>query len=103
MENRTKLQRFYATHTHPLLVIYQLEALQFSFSFHRHYFVQMQKRINNFNNFKGDSIIRPQSELKVSTPIEKPALAPLSAPPNVAEQAKMEGIDRFLLSTKNSF
>lgn len=40
----------------------------------------------------GDPVVRPQSEFKVSTPIDKPPSAPLSAPPNVIEQAKMEGI-----------
>lgn len=37
-----------------------------------------------------DPVARPQSEFKVSTPIDKPS-APLSAPPNVIEQARMEG------------
>lgn len=39
----------------------------------------------------GDAVVRPQSEFKASTPIDKPPSAPLSAPPNVIEQAKMEG------------
>ncbi|XP_031630937.1 uncharacterized protein LOC116345606 isoform X7 [Contarinia nasturtii] len=38
----------------------------------------------------GDPVVRPQSEFKVSTPVDKPPSAPLSAPPNVIEQAKME-------------
>ncbi|XP_055321523.1 uncharacterized protein LOC129577838 isoform X5 [Sitodiplosis mosellana] len=38
----------------------------------------------------GDPIARPQSEFKVSTPVDKPPSAPFSAPPNVIEQAKME-------------
>lgn len=40
----------------------------------------------------GDPVVRPQSEFKVSTPVDKPPTAPFSAPPNVIEQAKMEGI-----------
>lgn len=70
----------------------------------------MQKQILTiFNALKGDSIIRPQSELKVSTPIDKPFLAPMSAPPNVAEQAKMDGNTReehkamAQFNNKNSF
>lgn len=39
----------------------------------------------------GDPVNRPQSEFKVSTPVDKPPSAPLSAPPNVIEQSKMEG------------
>lgn len=38
----------------------------------------------------GDPVVRPQSEFKASTPVDKPPSA-LSAPPNVVEQAKMEG------------
>lgn len=42
--------------------------------------------------FKGDlNLSRPQSEIKASTPIDKPPPAPLSAPPELAEQAKLEG------------
>lgn len=42
--------------------------------------------------YAGDPVVRPQSEFKVSTPVDKPPSAPLSAPPNVVEQLKMEGI-----------
>lgn len=38
----------------------------------------------------GDAVMRPQSEFKVSTPVDKPPSAPLSAPPNVIEQAKLD-------------
>lgn len=37
------------------------------------------------------NLSRPQSEFKASTPIDKPPPAPLSAPPELAEQAKLEG------------
>lgn len=46
----------------------------------------------------GDPVVRPQSEFKVSTPIDKPPSAPLSAPPNVIEQAKMEGNARHYVT-----
>lgn len=39
----------------------------------------------------GDPINRPQSEFKASTPVDKPPPPPLSAPPELSEQAKMEG------------
>ncbi|XP_037925193.1 uncharacterized protein LOC119660590 isoform X7 [Hermetia illucens] len=38
----------------------------------------------------GENFSRPQSEVKASTPIERPPPAPQSAPPELAEQAKME-------------
>lgn len=38
----------------------------------------------------GDAVMRPQSEFKVSTPVDKPPSAPLSAPPNVIEQVKLD-------------
>lgn len=42
--------------------------------------------------FIGDpNMSRPQSEFKASTPIDKPPSAPLSAPPELAEQAKLQG------------
>ncbi|XP_037027404.1 uncharacterized protein LOC119068092 isoform X1 [Bradysia coprophila] len=36
----------------------------------------------------GDPILRPQSELKASTPVDKPPAAPMSAPPELAEPLK---------------
>lgn len=45
-----------------------------------------------YSRIAGDPVVRPQSEFKVSTPVDKPPSAPFSAPPNVIEQAKMEGI-----------
>lgn len=39
----------------------------------------------------GEPIIRPQSEFKASTPVDKPPPAPMSAPPELAEPAKLEG------------
>lgn len=49
--------------------------------------------IFNLMVFIGDlNLSRPQSEIKASTtPIDKPPPAPLSAPPELAEQAKHEG------------
>lgn len=38
----------------------------------------------------GDPILRPQSELKASTPVDKPPAAPMSAPPELAEPIKNE-------------
>lgn len=56
----------------------------------------MRRRTTNKFGLKcnnaGDPVVRPQSEFKVSTPVDKPPSAPLSAPPNVIEQAKMEGM-----------
>ncbi|XP_017057089.1 actin cytoskeleton-regulatory complex protein PAN1 isoform X5 [Drosophila ficusphila] len=39
----------------------------------------------------GESYSRPQSEIKASTPVEKPPPPPQSAPPQLTEQAKMDG------------
>lgn len=39
----------------------------------------------------GDATGRPHSEFKASTPVDKPPPAPQSAPPEFAEQAKLEG------------
>lgn len=36
-------------------------------------------------------MIRPYSELKASTPVDKPPLPSQSAPPQLAEQAKIDG------------
>ncbi|XP_034132704.1 serine/arginine repetitive matrix protein 1 isoform X5 [Drosophila guanche] len=38
----------------------------------------------------GESYSRPQSEIKASTPVEKPPPPPQSAPPQLTEQAKMD-------------
>lgn len=38
-----------------------------------------------------DPVLRPQSEFKVTTPGDKPPLPSFSAPPNAAEQEKMNG------------
>lgn len=51
----------------------------------------MPNKQNDVFLIVGDPVVRPQSEFKVSTPVDKPPSAPLSAPPNVIEQAKMEG------------
>ncbi|XP_020715662.1 neurofilament heavy polypeptide isoform X1 [Ceratitis capitata] len=40
---------------------------------------------------EGESYSRPQSEIKASTPVEKPPPPPQSAPPQLTEQAKMDG------------
>lgn len=47
----------------------------------------------NFSIFflSGDAVMRPQSEFKVSTPVDKPPSAPFSAPPNVIEQVQLDG------------
>ena len=41
------------------------------------------------------NIVRPHSEIKVSTPVDQPARllpqAPQSAPPELSQQAKMDG------------
>ncbi|XP_037729375.1 uncharacterized protein LOC119560100 isoform X13 [Drosophila subpulchrella] len=39
----------------------------------------------------GENYSRPQSEIKASTPVEKPPPPPQSAPPQLTEQAKMDG------------
>ncbi|XP_062121423.1 LOW QUALITY PROTEIN: serine/arginine repetitive matrix protein 1 [Drosophila sulfurigaster albostrigata] len=39
---------------------------------------------------EGESYSRPQSEIKASTPVEKPPPPPQSAPPQLTEQAKMD-------------
>lgn len=52
--------------------------------------VRLRNKIEIITN-AGDPAVRPQSEFKASTPVDKPPSAPLSAPPNVVEQAKMEG------------
>ncbi|XP_059609384.1 uncharacterized protein LOC132256837 isoform X2 [Phlebotomus argentipes] len=38
----------------------------------------------------GEAVMRPQSDFKASTPVDKPPPAPLSAPPELAEQLRME-------------
>ncbi|XP_039948714.1 uncharacterized protein LOC126767759 isoform X11 [Bactrocera neohumeralis] len=40
---------------------------------------------------EGENYSRPQSEIKASTPVEKPPPPPQSAPPQLTEQAKMDG------------
>ncbi|XP_055923255.1 proteoglycan 4 isoform X10 [Eupeodes corollae] len=45
---------------------------------------------------EGENYSRPQSEIKASTPVEKPPPAPQSAPPELTEQARMDnwkGVD----------
>lgn len=37
------------------------------------------------------NIVRPHSEIKVSTPSEQPRFLPQSAPPELSEQEKMDG------------
>lgn len=39
----------------------------------------------------GENFSRPQSEIKASTPVEKPPPPPQSAPPELSEQVKMDG------------
>lgn len=39
----------------------------------------------------GEIYPRPQSEIKATTPVEKPPPPPQSAPPEYSEQVKMEG------------
>lgn len=54
----------------------------------------MPKNISNRTiivDSTGEPIIRPQSEFKASTPVDKPPPAPMSAPPELAEPAKLEG------------
>lgn len=41
--------------------------------------------------FAGENYSRPQSEIKASTPVEKPPPPPQSAPPELTEQVKMDG------------
>lgn len=41
--------------------------------------------------FSGEIYPRPQSEIKATTPVEKPPPPPQSAPPEYSEQVKMEG------------
>lgn len=56
-----------------------------------------------------DPVLRPQSEFKVTTPGDKPPLPSFSAPPNAAEQEKMNGKFRqqkkssLLFLTSNQF
>ncbi|GAB0093317.1 AF4/FMR2 family member 4 isoform X1 [Sergentomyia squamirostris] len=38
----------------------------------------------------GEPVMRPHSDFKASTPVDKPPPAPMSAPPELAEQLKME-------------
>ncbi|XP_067638988.1 uncharacterized protein [Eurosta solidaginis] len=40
---------------------------------------------------EGENYSRPQSEIKATTPVEKPPPPPQSAPPQLTEQAKMDG------------
>ncbi|XP_065355722.1 uncharacterized protein LOC135950094 isoform X4 [Calliphora vicina] len=40
---------------------------------------------------EGENYSRPQSEIKASTPVEKPPPPPQSAPPELTEQVKMDG------------
>nr|XP_041630422.1 uncharacterized protein LOC108081206 isoform X2 [Drosophila kikkawai] len=58
-------------------------------------FSKPAKCINTLTNleislFAGENYSRPQSEIKASTPVEKPPPPPQSAPPQLTEQAKMD-------------
>ena len=46
--------------------------------------------------YLGEPVVRPQSEFKASTPVDKPPPAPQSAPPELAEQGKMDGNGIFM-------
>lgn len=51
----------------------------------------MNKLRNIVILFTGENYSRPQSEIKASTPVEKPPPPPQSAPPELTEQVKMDG------------
>lgn len=53
--------------------------------------IQVYHIDNNYYLFPGENYSRPQSEIKASTPVEKPPPPPQSAPPQLTEQAKMDG------------
>jgi hypothetical protein len=63
---------------------------------------------NNLSHIHAGDIVRPHSEFKASTPIDHlplPANACFSAPPELAEQAKLQGEciqNCYLKLTKNS-
>lgn len=50
-----------------------------------------------------DPVLRPQSEFKVTTPGDKPPLPSFSAPPNAAEQEKMNGKFQQQINPLSSF
>lgn len=47
------------------------------------------------------NIVRPHSEIKVSTPSEQPRFLPQSAPPELSEQEKMDGNLNFKVRPTN--
>lgn len=62
-----------------------------SFGYEQYILIYGLFDFNENSFFAGENYSRPQSEIKASTPVEKPPPPPQSAPPQLTEQAKMDG------------